>query len=52
MNPERKLEIFEEMINCLCGLPADQCIKMLKSCGVTKEEAEELEFFDFITDQL
>ena len=40
------------MIDYLCGCDSDRCIEILSTIGITKSEAEELEFFDFITDQL
>ena len=52
MTKERKEEIFDELINYLCGLDTEKCVDVLQECGVTRSEAIELEFFDFITDEL
>jgi len=52
MKTKRKLELFDEMIDYLCGLDTERCIYLLETFGITKSEAEELGFFDFITEQL
>ena len=52
MSEERKLEIFYELVDYLCGLDSEKCVEILREVGVTKSEAEELEFFDYITEQL
>lgn len=52
MTDERKLEIFEALIDYLGNASEDECVGILKSLGVSQEEAKELEFFDFITDRL
>lgn len=52
MTEERKRDLFNEMINYLCGVTPDKCIEILKKLRVTRSEAEDLEFFDFITSEL
>ena len=55
MSDERKLEIFENLIDYLGGksVKPSECIKILKNLKITKEEARDnLAFFDFIYNKL
>ena len=52
MTDGRKLELFEEMIDYLCSCDSERCIEILNSLSITKQEANDLEFFDFIVDNI
>ena len=53
MNAERVEYLFEAMINHIQdNCTKEQCVEILRAIGMTKQEAKDLEFFDFITDQL
>ena len=53
MTDERKLELFEGMINYVQDCTdRKQCVEILNMVGITKTEAKELDFFDFIVEQI
>lgn len=52
MDEYRKLEIFNDFIEYLCSIEQEKCVEILKELKVTKSEADGLEFFDTIVDQL
>lgn len=52
MTQERKNEIFDAMVDYLAMVDADKCTDLLQEFGITRSEAAELRFFDFITDNL
>ena len=52
MTDERKLELFDEMIEYLGICDTERCISIVNYIGMTKEEAKELHFLDFIVDSI
>ena len=52
MTQERINEVFDAMIDYLAMADNDRCIELLQDFGITRSEAVELRFFDFITDNL
>ena len=52
MSDERKIELFNEMIDYIQSIDTERCVECLKELGITRSEAIDLEFFDFVTDQI
>lgn len=52
MTDKRKLEIFDNLIDLIADCDREICIDRLIELGITRNEAESLQFDDFILDAL
>lgn len=52
MTDERIKELFFNVMDHYCNVDTEKCIDFLKEIGITKQEAKELEFYDFVCESL
>lgn len=52
MTDERIKELFFDIMDYYCNVDTEKCIDFLKEIGVTRQEAKELEFYDFVYESL